>query len=218
MSDSVSQRYVGPAITRAISVWGLLVLLIVLLIVFSLLRPDTFPTLLQHQVDPQQQIGAGAARARRVHSDDRQSFRSVGGIQSRHFAGAGDRPAGPGTAVVGGGHRRAADGRAGRLGQWRAGHAGQDRFVHRDARHRDGALRPQRLVHRRPAGSRRSAAAVPRHFRQPRPRAAARAVYAGRQPRSVDRVRISPARPLSLRPRREPARRGIERHHRRGAT
>ena len=44
MSD-VSGRYVGPTITRAISVWGLLVLLIVLLIVFSLLRPDTFPTL-----------------------------------------------------------------------------------------------------------------------------------------------------------------------------
>jgi ribose transport system permease protein len=44
MTD-VSRRYIGPAITRAISVWGLLVLLIVLLIVFSLLRPDTFPTL-----------------------------------------------------------------------------------------------------------------------------------------------------------------------------
>src|SRR4029077_11577394 len=45
MSDSVSQRYVGPAITRAISVWGLLILLVLLIIVFSLLRPDTFPTL-----------------------------------------------------------------------------------------------------------------------------------------------------------------------------
>jgi ribose transport system permease protein len=44
MSDSLSQRYVGPAITRAISVWGLLLLLIILIIVFSLLRPDTFPT------------------------------------------------------------------------------------------------------------------------------------------------------------------------------
>jgi ribose transport system permease protein len=44
MSASVSQRYVGPAITRAISVWGLLVLLVVLLVAFSLLRPDTFPT------------------------------------------------------------------------------------------------------------------------------------------------------------------------------
>ena len=42
--SSVSQRYVGSAITRAISVWGLLVLLILLLIVFSALRPDTFPT------------------------------------------------------------------------------------------------------------------------------------------------------------------------------
>src|SRR6202795_4603278 len=44
MSTSGSQRDVGPAITRAISVWGLLVLLILLLIVFSLLKPDTFPT------------------------------------------------------------------------------------------------------------------------------------------------------------------------------
>ncbi len=44
MSDSVSQRYIGPAVTRAISVWGLLVLLIALLAIFSLLRPDTFPT------------------------------------------------------------------------------------------------------------------------------------------------------------------------------
>jgi ribose transport system permease protein len=44
MSNSVSQRYVGSAITRAISVWGLLVLLVVLIVVFSLLKPDTFPT------------------------------------------------------------------------------------------------------------------------------------------------------------------------------
>src|ERR1700687_5641518 len=44
MSNSVSQRYVGSAITRAISVWGLLVLLVVLIVVFSLLKPDTFLT------------------------------------------------------------------------------------------------------------------------------------------------------------------------------
>jgi len=44
MSDSMSGRYVGPAITRAISVWGLLILLVILTIVFSLLRPDTFLT------------------------------------------------------------------------------------------------------------------------------------------------------------------------------
>ena len=44
MRISVSQRYAGPAITRAVSVWGLLILLILLLIVFSLLKPDTFPT------------------------------------------------------------------------------------------------------------------------------------------------------------------------------
>jgi hypothetical protein len=44
MTENVSQRYVGPAVTRAISVWGLLVLLILLLIVFSVLKPETFPT------------------------------------------------------------------------------------------------------------------------------------------------------------------------------
>ena len=45
MNNAVSQRYVGHAITRAISVWGILVLLILLMIIFSILRPDTFPTL-----------------------------------------------------------------------------------------------------------------------------------------------------------------------------
>jgi ribose transport system permease protein len=45
MSNVVSQHSMGPAITRAISIWGLLVLLILLIIVFSMLRPDTFPTL-----------------------------------------------------------------------------------------------------------------------------------------------------------------------------
>jgi ribose transport system permease protein len=44
MTTSVSKRYAGPAITRAISVWGLLILLVLLLIVFSVLKPDTFPT------------------------------------------------------------------------------------------------------------------------------------------------------------------------------
>src|SRR5471032_3014072 len=45
MNNGVAQRHVGQTITRIVSVWGLLVLLILLLIVFSLLRPDTFPTL-----------------------------------------------------------------------------------------------------------------------------------------------------------------------------
>src|SRR5450631_3433984 len=44
MSGGASQQYVGPAITRAISVWGLLILLVLLIIVFSLLKPDTFLT------------------------------------------------------------------------------------------------------------------------------------------------------------------------------
>ena len=44
---SAEVRPVAPrasALSRAISVWGLLVLLVVLVIVFSALRPDTFPT------------------------------------------------------------------------------------------------------------------------------------------------------------------------------
>src|SRR5476649_1440992 len=45
MNNGVAKRHVGQTITRIVSVWGLLVLLILLLIVFSLLRPDTFPTL-----------------------------------------------------------------------------------------------------------------------------------------------------------------------------
>jgi ribose transport system permease protein len=39
-----SSSYIGTAITRTISVWGLLVLLVLLVIVFSLLKPDTFLT------------------------------------------------------------------------------------------------------------------------------------------------------------------------------
>src|SRR5262245_63041963 len=44
MTDRKETSYLGPAITRAISVWGLLVLLIILIVVFSILKPDTFLT------------------------------------------------------------------------------------------------------------------------------------------------------------------------------
>ena len=44
MSRQASTSYLGSAITRAISVWGLLVLLVLLVIVFSVLKPDTFLT------------------------------------------------------------------------------------------------------------------------------------------------------------------------------
>jgi len=44
MSGRASSSYLGSAVTRAISVWGLLVLLILLIVVFSLLKPDTFLT------------------------------------------------------------------------------------------------------------------------------------------------------------------------------
>jgi ribose transport system permease protein len=44
MSGNASPSYLGSAVTRAISVWGLLVLLVLLIVVFSLLKPDTFLT------------------------------------------------------------------------------------------------------------------------------------------------------------------------------
>ena len=44
MTGRGSSSYIGTAVTRAISVWGLLVLLVLLIIVFSLLKPDTFLT------------------------------------------------------------------------------------------------------------------------------------------------------------------------------
>lgn len=44
MSGRASPSYLGSAVTRAISVWGLLVLLVLLIVVFSLLKPDTFLT------------------------------------------------------------------------------------------------------------------------------------------------------------------------------
>lgn len=44
MSGRTSSSYLGSAVTRAISVWGLLVLLVLLIAVFSLLKPDTFLT------------------------------------------------------------------------------------------------------------------------------------------------------------------------------
>src|SRR5579863_9150960 len=43
MSDAKTVS-VGAAVTRAVSVWGLLVLLVLLIIVFSFLKPDTFLT------------------------------------------------------------------------------------------------------------------------------------------------------------------------------
>ena len=44
MSGDPTSRCVGAMVTRAISVWGLLVLLVLLVIVFSLLKPETFLT------------------------------------------------------------------------------------------------------------------------------------------------------------------------------
>ena len=129
--------------------------------------------LFQHSLDSQQQVGAAAGGPFGVHSDGRQSVRSFGRLQCRHLAGAGDRAARPGLAVVGGGLGRACDGRGGRARERPPDHPGEDRFVHRHARNRHDSLWAQRLVHRRAAGARFAAARVPGHFRQRLDRAGA---------------------------------------------
>ncbi len=42
--NRTSDHSVGAVLTRAVSVWGLLVVFVLLVIVFSLLKPDTFLT------------------------------------------------------------------------------------------------------------------------------------------------------------------------------
>ena len=212
MSDTVSQRYVGPAITRAISVWGLLILLILLLIVFSLLKPDTFPTYFNiRSILNNKSVQALLALAVFIPMTANHFDLSAGfnlGISQVLAIGLQGQGLPWWAAVI----AVLADGRPGRARQRHPRHAGQDRLLHRDARHRHRALRAQRLVHRRPAGARRSAGAVPRHLRQHRPRTGAGAVHARRRASpsgSCSNISRSVAISMFWR---KPARGGIERH------
>ena len=101
MSGQASPRYLGSAVTRAISVWGLLVLLVLLDHRLLAAEARHLPHLLQHPLDPLQQVGAGAGRALGVHPDDGQPVRPLGRVQRRHLPGARHRAAGAGAALVG---------------------------------------------------------------------------------------------------------------------
>ena len=191
MSGQASPTYLGSAVTRAISVWGLLVLLVLLVIVFSLLKPDTFLTYFNiRSILSNKSVQALVALSVFIPMTANQFDLSAGfnvGISQvlRH------RAAGAGPALVGRGHRRRPDGRVRRPAERPAGDADQDRFLHRHPRHRHRALRPERLVHRRPAGARRPAAGVPGDLRQYRDRARAGDLRARRQPGALAGVRIS---------------------------
>ena len=168
--------------------------------------------LFQYPLHPQQQVGAAHGGAFGLHSDGRQSVRPLGRIQCRNLAGARDRAARPGLAVVGGGVRVLLMGATVGLMNGLLTHPGEDQFVHRHARHGLDSVRTQRLVHRRPAGAGFAAAGVSRHFRQRLDRAGAGDLFARRQPHPVDGLRIPAPRPLSLCARREPTRGGAQRH------
>ena len=57
MSTSVTSRSRrASGLSRAVSIWGLLVLLVVLIVLFSALKPGHFSNLLQHSLDHQQQV------------------------------------------------------------------------------------------------------------------------------------------------------------------
>ena len=130
-------------------------LLILLVIVFSLLKPDTFLDLLQHPLHPQQQVGAGAWW--RCRSSSRwPPISSISRPASTSASRRCWRSACRGRACRGGLRSVAVllMGALVGLGERPPGHPGEDRFLHRHARHRHDSLRAQRLVHRRPAGAR----------------------------------------------------------------
>ena len=116
----------------------------------------------------------------------------------------------------------AGGGRAGRPGPGLPLRPGQrpprrgrpDRQLHRHARHRHRHLRRRALVHRRPPGDRRPAAGLlPASTARSllgMPIAAFYVLAIAR--RALDRHRVPADRPLSLRHRRQPARRRAQRH------
>ena len=214
MTTSGEASIVGAAVTRAISVWGLL---------RPADRPDRrllaaearhLPHLLQYPLDPQQQIGAGAGRAGGVHSDGRQPFRSLGRLQcsaSRRCWRSGCRAR---AAVVGGGAARCSlmGAAVGLVNGILVTRVKIDSFI--------ATLGTGTVLYGLNAwytGGQQvlavPAAAVPRHISGSRLDHSAPAIYALIVSLALWVVfEYLPARPLSLCPRRQPARRGVERH------
>ena len=212
MSDSLSQRYVGPAITRAISVWGLLLLLILLIIVFSLLRPDTFPTFFNiKSILNNKSVQALVALAVFIPMTANHFDLSAGfnlGISQVLVIGLQGQGLPWWAAVIAVLLMGALVGLANGFLVTRIK---IDSFI-ATLGHGHDPLRAERLVHRRPAGPGRPAPFLPGDLRQHRGGAGAGALHADHQLRALDRLRISAAGALPLRPRRQPAHGGAERH------
>ena len=94
--------------TQFFSVWNLAILLVLLIVVFSLLKRDTFLTAFTFQsMVNSRSINALVALAVMIPLASNNFDLSVG-LDPRHLAGAGQRPADPaGPALAGGGARSA---------------------------------------------------------------------------------------------------------------
>ena len=152
------------AIGRLAPVYGLPILTILLIVFFSLLLPDTFPTALNLRSILSRQGDHRAAVAGSDIADDGRPHRPHRRLRHRHVAHPGDEPAGQVRRPVAGCHsdrRRLRS--AGRPAQRPSGRGRADQFVHRHARHRHDPVRARALAHRRAPDHRPAAAGLHRY-------------------------------------------------------
>ena len=163
----------GDRVRRYLPVYGLPIIGLLLIVLFSAIFPHTFPTLanVSAMIDNKAIIGAAVSRGagpdggRQDRSDDRLRHRAL--AHPRH------QPAAQLQYSLGSrGRHRARLRRRARTDQRAPRRIRADRRLRRDARHRDGHLCDRALVYRRAAGRRRASRWFRRHRRHPHRRAA----------------------------------------------
>ena len=192
-------------IARLLPVYGLPILTVALILFFTLLLPDTFPTMLNmRSILGDKSVIALLSLAAMIPMMAGRIDLTVGyGIVLWHILAIALQtkfgvpwP----VAVV----DRAHAGLPARAHQRRAGRGGADQLLHRHAGHRHGALRHRPLVHGGQAGHRRPAERLSLDLHLPGPRHPdLRLLCAGDQRAVVDRGRVPADWALSLRHRRQ---------------
>ncbi len=201
-------------IARLLPVYGLVILTVLLILLFSILLPNTFPTLLNlRSIISDKAIIALLSLAAMIPMASGRIDLTVGyGIVLWHILAISLQtmfgvPWPLAVLIVLAARRRD------RLPQRPAGRGRPDRLLHRHARHRHRALCAGALAHWRPAGRRRAAGRLLCAQRHHGVRAADhRLLCAGDRRRAVDRPRIPADRPLRLCHRRQSEGGGAERH------
>ena len=146
---------------RLAPTYGLVILMFGLIVLFSILLPNTFPTMLNLRVDPVRQGDHRASVAGGDDPDGGGPDRPDGRLRHRAVAHPGDQPADDlRPALAGGGRDRAGPGRHHRCAERPAGRGRADRQLHRHAWHRHRALRAGAVAHRRAADGRHLAGRV----------------------------------------------------------